>query len=87
MSVAHLLSVYGSRARDIDALAAADHLVLMDVYPAGERPIEGVSSGLIESALRRRGIAAAARPRADRQGPGSIAAGPPGLRPSRDAAG
>ncbi len=41
-----------SRTRDFapgfaDALSAADHLVLLDIYPAREEPIDGVTSELI----------------------------------------
>lgn len=41
-----------SRTRDFapefaDALSAADSLILLDIYPAREAPIEGVSSGII----------------------------------------
>ena len=51
-----------SRTRDLaaefgPALAKADRLVLTEVYPAGEKPIEGVDSGLIAAAAREAGIA------------------------------
>lgn len=51
-----------SRTRDFaaefgDALVAADHVFLADIYPAREKPIEGVTSQLIADAMMRRGIA------------------------------
>jgi UDP-N-acetylmuramate--alanine ligase len=42
-------------------LAAADAVFLTEIYPARERPIEGVSSDLIERALRGAGGALAWR--------------------------
>ena len=36
-------------------LAAADHVVLTEVYAAREEPMSGIDSGLIEGALRSRG--------------------------------
>lgn len=50
-----------SRTRDFaadfgDALAAADHTFLADIYPAREKPIEGVTSQLIADAMTRRGL-------------------------------
>jgi UDP-N-acetylmuramate--alanine ligase len=39
----------------VDAFEAADLLVLTEIYPAGERPIEGVSAAALAAALRRRG--------------------------------
>jgi UDP-N-acetylmuramate--alanine ligase len=55
-----------SRTRDFanefgQALAAADAVFLTEIYPARERPIEGVSSDLIERALRGAGGALAWR--------------------------
>jgi len=49
-----------TRTRDLfgdflDAFDAADHLVLTEIYPAGEEPIEGVTSEVLYYALRRRG--------------------------------
>jgi len=49
-----------SRTRDLfgdflEAFDAADELVLTDIYPAGEEPIEGVTGELLYLALRRRG--------------------------------
>jgi UDP-N-acetylmuramate--alanine ligase len=49
-----------TRTRDLfgdflDAFDAADQLVLTEVYPAGETPIEGVTSEILFWALRRRG--------------------------------
>jgi UDP-N-acetylmuramate--alanine ligase len=49
-----------SRTRDLfgdflDAFDAADELVLTDIYPAGEEPIDGVTGELLYLALRRRG--------------------------------
>jgi len=37
------------------SLAAADAVVLTEIYPAREKPIEGVSSTLVESAVRQSG--------------------------------
>jgi UDP-N-acetylmuramate--alanine ligase len=50
-----------SRTRDFaadfgDALAAADHVFLADIYPSREKPIEGVTSQLIADAMKRRGL-------------------------------
>ncbi len=50
-----------SRTRDFaaefgDALVAADHVFLADIYPAREKPIEGVTSQLIADAMTRRGL-------------------------------
>ncbi|HRN54676.1 MAG TPA: cyanophycin synthetase, partial [Gemmatimonadaceae bacterium] len=50
-----------SRTRDFaadfgDALASADLVFLADIYPAREKPIEGVSSQLIADAMQRRGL-------------------------------
>ncbi len=47
-----------SRTRDLykefaEALFAADEVVVMDVYPAREEPIEGVSGALIADELKR----------------------------------
>ncbi|MDQ4080535.1 MAG: UDP-N-acetylmuramate--L-alanine ligase [Gemmatimonadota bacterium] len=55
-----------SRTRDFanefgQALAAADAVFLTEIYPARERPIEGVTSDLIERALRGAGGALAWR--------------------------
>jgi UDP-N-acetylmuramate--alanine ligase len=55
-----------SRTRDFanefgQALAAADAVFLTEIYPARERPIQGVSSDLIERALRGAGGAVAWR--------------------------
>ena len=49
-----------TRTRDLfgdflDAFDAADHLVLTEIYPAGEEPIEGVTGKVLYFALRRRG--------------------------------
>jgi UDP-N-acetylmuramate--alanine ligase len=49
-----------SRTRDLldafgDALAAADEVVLTDIYAAGEAPIPGVTAEAIEAAVRRTG--------------------------------
>jgi UDP-N-acetylmuramate--alanine ligase len=49
-----------TRTRDLfseflDAFDAADHLVLTDIYPAGEEPIEGLSGDMLFWALKRRG--------------------------------
>ncbi len=49
-----------SRTRDFAtefgvALAGADAVLLTEIYPARERPIEGVDAGLIENALRSAG--------------------------------
>jgi UDP-N-acetylmuramate--alanine ligase len=49
-----------SRTRDFaedfgDALAAADVVFLTEIYPAREQPMAGVSSDLIEDAVRRAG--------------------------------
>lgn len=50
-----------SRTRDFaaefgDALVAADHVFLADIYPAREKPIHGVTSQLIADAMTRRGL-------------------------------
>jgi UDP-N-acetylmuramate--alanine ligase len=50
-----------SRTRDFaaefgDALASADLVFLADIYPAREKPIEGVTSQLIADAMVRRGL-------------------------------
>lgn len=50
-----------SRTRDFaadfgDALAAADHSFIADIYPARETPIDGVTSQLIADAMTRRGL-------------------------------
>jgi UDP-N-acetylmuramate--alanine ligase len=34
----------------------ADSLVLLDIYPAGEKPINGVSSGALTTRIKKRGI-------------------------------
>jgi UDP-N-acetylmuramate--alanine ligase len=49
-----------TRTRDLfgdflDAFDAADQLVLTEIYPAGEEPIDGVTSEVLYFALRRRG--------------------------------
>jgi UDP-N-acetylmuramate--alanine ligase len=49
-----------TRTRDLfgdflDAFDAADQLLLTDIYPAGEDPIDGVSGDVLYYALRRRG--------------------------------
>jgi UDP-N-acetylmuramate--alanine ligase len=49
-----------SRTRDLldafgDALAAADEVVLTDIYAAGEAPIPGITAEAIEAAVRRTG--------------------------------
>jgi UDP-N-acetylmuramate--alanine ligase len=44
------------------ALKAADFTYVMDVYPAGEKPIKGVSSKLILDSMRKAGAAGAAFP-------------------------
>jgi len=49
-----------TRTRDLfgdflDAFDAADKLILTEVYPAGEEPIEGVTAEVLYFALRRRG--------------------------------
>jgi UDP-N-acetylmuramate--alanine ligase len=49
-----------TRTRDLfgdflDAFDAADRLVLTEIYPAGEEPIEGVTAEVLYYALRRRG--------------------------------
>ncbi len=49
-----------TRTRDLfgdflDAFDAADQLLLTDVYPAGEEPIEGITGEILFYALRRRG--------------------------------
>jgi UDP-N-acetylmuramate--alanine ligase len=49
-----------TRTRDLfgdflDAFDAADKLFLTDIYPAGEDPLEGVTSDVLYYALRRRG--------------------------------
>ncbi len=33
----------------------SDHLILLDIYPAGEKPIEGVNSGILYEKIRERG--------------------------------
>lgn len=38
------------------AFGDASHVVLLDIYPAGEAPIQGVSSDLVEAGLRAAGI-------------------------------
>lgn len=48
-----------SRTRDlmdefVQSLSEADSLVLMDIYPAGEKPVEGITSGALFERLRRR---------------------------------
>ncbi len=45
-----------------DALAAADDVAVTDVYPAREKPIEGVSGKLVTDALSDRGVLAAYTP-------------------------
>jgi UDP-N-acetylmuramate--alanine ligase len=47
-----------SRTRDLaegfaEALSLADEVVLLDIYPARELPIEGVTSDLIGNKIRR----------------------------------
>lgn len=37
------------------SFSLVDHLILTDIYPAGERPIEGVSADLIYKAVKRQG--------------------------------
>jgi UDP-N-acetylmuramate--alanine ligase len=49
-----------TRTRDLfgdflDAFDAADQLLLTDIYPAGEEPIDGISGDVLYYALRRRG--------------------------------
>jgi UDP-N-acetylmuramate--alanine ligase len=49
-----------TRTRDLfgdflDAFDAADQLLLTDIYPAGEEPIDGVTGEVLYFALRRRG--------------------------------
>jgi len=49
-----------SRTRDLfgdflDAFDAADHLIVTDIYAAGEEPIEGVTGEVLYFALKRRG--------------------------------
>jgi UDP-N-acetylmuramate--alanine ligase len=44
------------------ALKAADFVYVMDVYPAGEKPLKGVSSRLILDSMRAAGVAGAAFP-------------------------
>lgn len=49
-----------TRTRDLfgdflDAFDAADHLLLTDIYPAGEDPIDGVTGEVLYGALKRRG--------------------------------
>ena len=34
----------------------ADSLVLLDIYPAGEKPINGVNSGALMARIKKRGI-------------------------------
>jgi len=38
------------------AFTDAGHVVLLDIYPAGEAPIQGVSSDLVEAGLRAAGV-------------------------------
>ena len=44
------------------ALKAADFSYVMDIYPAGEKPMKGVSSGLILDSMRKAGAAGAPFP-------------------------
>jgi UDP-N-acetylmuramate--alanine ligase len=44
------------------ALKAADQAYIMDIYPAGEKPLPGVTSKLIVDAARRAGVDCAAFP-------------------------
>jgi UDP-N-acetylmuramate--alanine ligase len=49
-----------TRTRDLfneflDAFDAADHLLLTDIYPAGEEPVDGLSGEVLYWALKRRG--------------------------------
>jgi UDP-N-acetylmuramate--alanine ligase len=44
-----LLNEFSASFRD------ADSLVLMDIYPAGEKPIEGINSGVLFEQIKRRG--------------------------------
>ena len=44
------------------ALKAADFAYVMDVYPAGEKPMKGVSSRLILDSMKRAGVAGAPFP-------------------------
>ena len=49
-----------TRTRDLfdefsQVLASADMLVLTDIYPAGEEPIDGISSGALCQTIRARG--------------------------------
>jgi UDP-N-acetylmuramate--alanine ligase len=51
-----------TRTRDLfedflDAFDDADHLFLMDIHPAGEEPIEGISAQMLAAALVKRGHA------------------------------
>ncbi len=39
----------------IDAFADADRVVLMDIYPAGEKPLPGVNSGLLFDGIKNTG--------------------------------
>lgn len=39
----------------VDALSLADELILLDVYPAGESPIEGVSSSALVQKIQQKG--------------------------------
>lgn len=50
-----------SRTRDLykdfaNELSAADEVILMDIYPAREKPIEGITSDLILSEIRKAGV-------------------------------
>jgi UDP-N-acetylmuramate--alanine ligase len=52
----HLFSRTRDLAREFaDALAQADAVYLLDVYPSREKPIEGVTSELISAVMRERG--------------------------------
>ncbi|MFI5346014.1 MAG: UDP-N-acetylmuramate--L-alanine ligase [Elusimicrobiota bacterium] len=44
------------------SLKAADFVYVMDVYPAGEKPMKGVSSRLILDSMKKAGVAGAAFP-------------------------
>jgi UDP-N-acetylmuramate--alanine ligase len=44
---AHLMDAFGP------ALAAADHIILMDIYPAGEDPIPGATLDALAASIRR----------------------------------
>ncbi len=60
-----------TRTRDLfaeflDAFDAADHLVLTDIYPAGEEPVDGLNGEVLYWALKRRGhLAVSYVPRRD----------------------